>query len=127
MKNNVKELKKLIDFKAIKALTEIGMFVQSEAKLRAPVDMGALKGSIDFRINPQDMAVTIGAGVDYAIFVEKGTGIYNKKDGRKTPWVVPMAGGGFFTTSGQKAQPFLMPAINDNRDQLIKFVEQAFK
>ena len=82
------------------ALRKIGLFVEGEAKLNAPVDTGILRGSI--RSNVSDEKVIIGTDIDYALFVEKGT-------------------------SRQTAQPFLTPAVEGNIGEIKRIVESEFR
>ena len=79
-------------------------------------------------VDKKDKAVRIGSDAEYAIFVEKGTGIY-AAEGRQTPWFyVDDMGVGHFT-HGMKAQPFLTPAAEDNInkiDEIVKKVKFAY-
>ena len=80
-------------------LTEVGMFLGSQAKLEienAPrrVDTGRLRNSLTYRITPEG-ELLIGSDVFYAIYVHEGTGIYGKNatQGGKTWWVALQAAG----------------------------------
>lgn len=53
------------------AINKFGVRVEMDAKKRAPVDEGHLKGSI-FQ-QPGQLSVTIGANVSYAAYIEFGT------------------------------------------------------
>lgn len=75
------------------ALTEVGMFLGSQAKLEienAPrrVDTGRLRNSLTYQITPEG-ELLIGSNVFYALYVHEGTGIYGKNatQGGKTWWV----------------------------------------
>lgn len=65
--------------------------IEREAKQRCPVDTGRLRGSITTNI--KDTEAEVGSNVEYAKFVELGT-------------------------SYQAAQPFLIPAFENNIDGL---------
>src|SRR5579864_5092315 len=84
------------------ALAKLALEVEGEAKQRAPVDTGALKGSI--QANPTDDLLTkeVNVGVDYAGYVECGT--------------YKMA-----------AQPFLTPAVEVVRDKFNQVIGQAIE
>lgn len=71
---------------------------------------GTLRNSISHKIDPSALVVYIGTNVDYAPYVEMGTGIYNP-EGRKTPWIYKDEYGNWHWTRGAKAQPFLKPAV----------------
>ena len=106
------------------------LLVQRGAKQKAPVDTGRLRSSITPEVNVSGAAVVgiVGSNVKYAPFVELGT---------RGPRFVPgrYIGGwasrhGFFkgmksvptnfgvVVSG-KAQPFLKPAFDENREKIM--------
>lgn len=66
--------------------------VEGDAKLMAPVDTGALRGSITTggRSTPDGAEATIGSSLEYAPYVELGT-------------------------SRMSAQPFLQPGLQKNK------------
>jgi HK97 gp10 family phage protein len=108
------------------AHTAIGQFVSSKARLLAPVDTSNLRNSISSKAE-QEKAV-IGTSSDYGIYVEKGTGIYAVDgDGRKTPWMYrdPKTGK-MVKTQGQHAQPFLRPAAENNKPQIIQAATRTY-
>ena len=91
-----------------------GLFIKSNAKDLAPYDTGNLRGSIesDTEWESEYVIVTkIGTNVDYAWFVEFGTGKYSP-EGRKTAWMYKDEEGNWHRTAGMRAQPFLFPAID---------------
>ena len=79
-----KEIEQKLE-QAVKAgLTASVIFVQSDAKLRCPVDLGRLRNSITYQISKEK--ALIGTNVEYAVYVEFGTGIYAEGGkGRKDP------------------------------------------
>lgn len=110
------------EFRALKA---VGEFVEGVAALLVPVDLGNLQISIKHLVDMGFLAVHIGTNEEYAIYVEKGTGIYAVEgNGRKGGWVYqdPKDDEWYFTW-GQEPQPFLTPAGEDNRMQ----IKQIFK
>mgnify|MGYP003292472389 CR=1 FL=1 len=94
-----------------KALEKACLIVENDAKINCPVDNGQLRSSITHQI--EGTTGIIGTNVEYAPYVEKGTGIY-ADGGRETPWRYETADGEWHTTEGQKPQPFLEPALTAN-------------
>ena len=104
LEDNSEQAKALLNSKAFEGATEIGLFLESEAKLRTPVDTGLLRSSIFYRTKKTgegERTVVVGTGTEYAIYVEKGT----KK---------------------QKAQPFLKPALFDNLSKIRAIIRGVF-
>lgn len=67
-------------------LERIGALVKREAIRRCPVDNGWLRTSIDFETNPAEGSVTIFSDVEYAPYVEFGTGVFHQdKEGNPDP------------------------------------------
>ena len=96
-----------------KALEECGLVAEGYAKKLAPVDTGNLRNSISHKVDPEEPAVYIGSNTSYAAYQEFGTGIYTE-GGRDTPWVYQDEKGNWHWTRGNKAQPFLKPAVADH-------------
>ena len=96
-----------------KALEECGLVAEGYAKKLAPVDTGNLRNSISHKVDPEEPAVYIGSNTEYAAYQEFGTGIYTE-GGRDTPWVYQDEKGNWHWTRGNKAQPFLKPAVADH-------------
>lgn len=110
-------------------VNETSINVQNGAKRRCPVDKGRLRSSIAIEpVSGPGYAVRVGTKVKYAPYVEFGTGIFSEHptiQGRQTPWVYPKRGGGFVYTKGQKAQPFLHPAAEEERPNYIAAMRGA--
>ncbi len=112
-------------------LPAAGVMIQKEAKrnLRAngTVDSNRLRGSIQYDVGKDE--VTIGTNVEYAIYVEYGTGKYAESgQGRKTPWVYFNEKlKKFFWTEGMRAQPYLRPALDINRKNLVRMWKDIFR
>ncbi|MES5957579.1 HK97-gp10 family putative phage morphogenesis protein [Bacillus fungorum] len=100
------------------AHTAIGQFVTSKAKLLTPVDTGNTRRGNNYKAEVDK--VVIGNSVDTSIYVEKGTGIFAEdNNGRQTPWMYrdPKTGK-MVKTQGQRPQPFLRPAAENNKPQI---------
>src|SRR6056297_3288842 len=101
-------------------LEAAGVMVQGAAKRNAAVSGDRLEGSILKEVGKD--FVKIFTNLLYAVYVEYGTGIHTEGGkGRQKPWVFFYEKAGhFITTSGMKAQPYMRPAIDDNRKNLVK-------
>ncbi len=100
-------------------LHKAGNIVLTEAQRRAPNDGGILEGSLHSRVNLSKAQVSVGTNLNYAPYVEYGTGKFAEGGGgRKTPWVYFSEKFGFVRTEGMKAQPYLRPALDVNRRNL---------
>ncbi len=104
------------DDACLRALERMGSQAEGYMVDLVPVDTGNLKNSIFHIVDEEEKATYIGTNNKYAIYVEMGTGKY-VDGGRKTPWVYqdPKTGE-WRTTHGQKAQPYVKPAITDHID-----------
>lgn len=98
---------------ALRALERCGSQAEGYAKDLAPVDTGNLRNSISHKVDDGEPAVYIGSNTSYAPYVELATGIY-AEGGRPTPWVYQDENGNWHWTRGNKAQPFLKPAVADH-------------
>lgn len=115
-------VKEELQLSIMRALEKCGMTAEGYAKLLCPVDTGNLRNSITHRVDEAESAVYIGTNNEYAAYVELGTGKYYP-GGRKTPWVYQDAKGNWHLTHGQRAQPYLKPAIADNADTYHDIIE----
>lgn len=97
----------------IRALERCGSQAEGYAKDLVPVDTGRLRNSISHKVDDGEPAVYIGSNTSYAPYVELATGIY-AEGGRPTPWVYQDENGNWHWTRGNKAQPFLKPAVADH-------------
>jgi HK97 gp10 family phage protein len=95
-----------------RALERCGMQAEGYAKDLTPVDTGNLRNSITHKVVENE--VYIGTNNEYAAYVELGTGKY-AEGGRKDPWVYQDEEGRWHHTDGQRAQPYLKPAVADHK------------
>lgn len=92
--------------------------VEKSAKQKAPKDTGALRRSITSKVEGNQGIIF--TPLEYAPYVEYGTGLFAESGGRKdVPWNYQDDEGEWHSTSGQKPQPFMRPALEENK-QLIK-------
>jgi HK97 gp10 family phage protein len=101
-----KKLQKACPEAAKKAITKAALLVEKEAKLRCPVDTGRLRSSITHEITEEfggnANGALVGTNTEYAPHVEFGT--------RK-----------------QKAQPYLIPALQEAVTRIKTFFEYEFR
>ena len=83
---------------------------------KEPIDTGNLKNSITHRVVPSEGAVYIGTDVEYAPYVEFGTGKFAEgaSHAKTIPWHYKDDEGRWHTTSGMPPRPFLRTAIRKN-------------
>ena len=124
--DNSKEVEKEFEAACLRALTKCGLTGEGYAKRLAPVDTGNLRNSISHTVDDSEKAAYIGTNVEYAAYVELGTGIYYL-GGRTDPWVYQDAKGNWHMTHGQKAQPFLKPAVADHASTYRGIIEDELK
>lgn len=125
-KDNSQAVLKAMQQAVEKALEECGLVAEGYAKKLAPVDTGNLRNSISHKVDPEEPAVYIGTNAEYGPYQEFGTGIYTE-GGRDTPWVYQDEKGNWHWTRGNKAQPFLKPAVADHARQYRQIIEQELK
>lgn len=122
----------ILDVNAINRMTNeiildkleiVGAMIEGEAKknlsgqngpeLKA-IDTGYLVNSITHEVNKSEMSVRIGTNVEYAPYIEFGTGLYAENgEGRKTPWPVKIKDK-WIMIHGTHSRPFLRRALYDN-------------
>lgn len=90
--DNTEQFHKLLDEAKEDILKDAGNFVTGEAKKIVPVDTGNLRSSLDNKMKGND-TVQIGTDVEYSTDVE-------------------------FGTSKQRAQPYLLPAYEMNKEEI---------
>lgn len=63
---------------------------------------------------------------DNKIDVEYGTGLFAESGGRKdVPWWYKDDAGEWHKTSGQHPQPYMRPALNESREEIIRILKEA--
>lgn len=111
------------------ALEDCGKAGEGFAVLLCPVSEqygGTLRDSITHQVVPSENAVYIGTNNEYSIYVELGTGKYYP-GGRQTPWVYQDKLGNWHLTYGQRAQPYIKPAVADNIQTFKTIIENNMK
>lgn len=104
------------------ALGQCCALVERSAKQKAPKDNGELRRSITSKV--EGLQGIVFTPLEYAPYVEYGTGLFAEEGGRQdVPWHYQDDEGEWHSTSGQKPQPFMRPALNEN----IKYIKQILK
>ena len=92
------------------------------------VDTGRLRNSVSHSVDDGETAVYIGTNVEYAPYVEYGTGKYaDNGQGRQSPWMYQDAKGQWHWTSGMKPSHFLKNAAADHTDRYKAILEAALR
>lgn len=109
------------------ALGQACALVERSAKQKAPKDEGELRRSISSVV--KDTEGIVFTPLEYAPYVEFGTGLFAEGgNGRKdVPWKYKDEKGKWHITKGQKPQPFMRPALKDNRTKIIKLLKEGMK
>lgn len=105
----------------VRALEKCGLVAEGYAKQLCPVDTGNLRNSITHVVDTSELLCRIGTNSEYSVYVECGTGIYYP-GGRQTPWAYQDAKGNWHLTNGQRAQPYLKPAVADHVQQYERII-----
>lgn len=124
--DNSKEVLAEFEAACLRALERCGMQGEGYAKDLCPVDTGNLRNSISHKVDDQEPAVYIGTNSEYAAYVELGTGKYTE-GGRQDPWVYQDEEGRWHFTHGQRAQPYLKPAVADHKQTYQNIIEDELK
>ena len=112
-----------------RAMEKCCLLVESEAVKKAPKVDGILRQSITSGISADGLQGIVYTPLEYAPYVEYGTGLYatGTGGGRKdVPWVYrDEKTGEFVATSGQEPQPYMRPALDENRENIIRILQGA--
>lgn len=113
--------------KVEKNLKKACTLVERSAKQKAPKGNGELRRSITSKIE-EDKGI-VYSPLLYAPYVEYGTGLFAENGGRTdVPWVYQDDEGEWHSTSGMSPQPYLRPALEENREAILAiFKEEILK
>lgn len=125
------EVLSALDAAIARGLEKCGLVAEEYAKklVNSPgkFGTGALRNSITHTVtNSGERAAYVGTDSEYAIYVEMGTGKY-VTGGRPTPWVYKDAKGNWHMTHGQRARPYIKPAVADHAEQYKRIIEAELK
>lgn len=106
------------------ALDKACALVERSAKQKAPKDKGDLRRSITSKVEGTEGVVY--TPLEYAPYVEYGTGLFAESGGRQdVPWNYQDDKGEWHSTSGQKPQPYMRPALNENREEILRIIKEG--
>ena len=126
-KDNSMEGKERLKKAAAKWLLQACILVEGQAVLLAPVSTSRLKQSIDYIVDDDELVGYVGTNVDYAIYVELGTGEFAENgNGRKGGWMYKDPSGEWFFTWGIEPQPYLRPAFRQTKGQIEALAKSIF-
>lgn len=133
----VEKLNGLVDPNKLEAaIGKACALVERVAKQKAPKDTGELRRQIASRVENDGNSVKgiVFNPLEYAPYVEYGTGLGAFEEGGSgngrtdVPWAYrDEKTGELIFTSGQKPQPFLRPAMNENRENIRKIIKEGIK
>ena len=105
--------------------------VERSAKQNAPKGNGELRRSITSKVENDsgDIKGIVYTPLEYAPYVEYGTGLFAENGGRQdVPWSYQDDEGEWHTTKGMHPSPYMRPALNENRERVIRVImEGLFK
>ena len=106
------------------ALGKACALVERSAKQKAPKDKGDLRRSITSKVEGTEGVVY--TPLEYAPYVEYGTGLFAESGGRQdVPWNYQDDEGNWHSTSGMKPQPYMRPALNENREEILRIIKEG--
>lgn len=110
--------------KVQRALGRCCTLVERSAKQLAPKDNGDLRRSITSKV--EGLEGIVFTPLEYAPYVEFGTGLFAENGGRTdVPWNYKDDEGVWHSTSGQKPQPFMRPALDQNRTRIKDILKEG--
>lgn len=131
VENIIQKFEEIGDTSKLKgAVQKCCALVERTAKQKAPKDTGALRNAIQSRVEESggDIVGVVFNPLEYAPYVEYGTGLFAEEGGRKTPWLYEdEETGEKIFTRGQKPQPYMRPALNENRERIIEILKEGGK
>lgn len=123
-------LDKLADTKQLNdTMGQVCALVERDAKQNAPKDTGALARSIQSKVENNNGSIqgVVFTPLEYGAYVEFGTGLFAESGGRTdVPWSYQDDEGNWHTTKGQRPQPYMRPAIDNNREKIVKMIKEGF-
>lgn len=118
----------LLDEELPRAMGDIALAVEREAKERAPVDTGTLRASIESVVETiaAGYRAVIGTNVEYAEAVEFGRGPVTPTDAEALRFTVDGEVVFAQRVGPAEAQPYLEPALDASRQYITDRLQQAF-
>ena len=111
-----------------KAMGKACAIIERDAIKKAPKGAGDLRRSIQSKVENDGHEVIgiVFSPLEYAPYVEYGTGLFAESGGRTdVPWVYCDDEGNFHSTSGMKPHPYMRPALNENRETILEIIKEG--
>lgn len=107
------------------ALGKACALVERSAKTKAKKgETGELARSIKSKV--ENGVGVIYTPLEYAPYVEYGTGLFAEEQGRQdVPWCYQDDKGEWHTTSGMPPQPFMRPALYENQEKIKRIIGES--
>ena len=125
----VERIENISDADQIKlALGRACALVERAAKEKAPKGTGELRRSITSKIEDLggELVGVVYTPLEYAPYVEFGTGLFAENGGRQdVPWNYKDDEGNWHSTSGMPPSPYLRPALDENREEIIRILKEG--
>ena len=111
------------------ALGKACAIVERDAKKAAPKGDGDLRRSITSKIEKdgEELRGVVFTPLEYAPYVEYGTGLFAENNGgrKDVPWSYKDDKGEWHNTSGMHPMPYMRPALDSNREQILRIIGGA--
>lgn len=125
----VEKLENAVSEEALKkAIGKACALVERSAKEKAPKGTGELRRSITSEVYQEggEIVGKVFTPLEYAPYVEFGTGLFAENGGRTdVPWNYQDDEGNWHSTSGMKPRPYMRPALDENRAQIIRILKEG--
>ena len=112
----------------VNAMGKACALVEGEAKRKAPKDTGELRRSIESKVenNGEGVQGVIFSPLEYAPYIEYGTGLFAEKGGRAdVPWFYVDDEGKGHLTKGIHPHPYMRPALNEQKNKIKDILKEC--
>lgn len=112
----------------VNAMGKACALVEGEAKRKAPKDTGELRRSIESKVEDNGEGVQGGifSPLEYAPYIEYGTGLFAEKGGRAdVPWFYVDDDGKGHVTKGIHPHPYMRPALNEQKNKIKDILKEG--
>ena len=127
--NFIDRLQRMVDAERLtEGMGRACAIVERAAKQKAPKGNGELRRSIKSKVTKEggDIKGIVFTPLEYAPYVEYGTGLFAEEQGRQdVPWCYKDDAGEWHTTSGMPPSPYMRPALDENREQIKRILEES--
>ena len=98
--------------------------VERAAKQKAQVGRGTGELARSITSDVKDLVGEVYTPLEYAPYVEFGTGLFAEEKGRQdVPWSYKDDKGEWHTTSGREPAPFIRPALYENKEKILEILK----